>query len=128
MGLEQKGGNGKMGVAAAFYEGWRSSHGACLLKSGIQWGLAPDVFSESFPREGFGSSRRRKLSPGQGAADEDPPQWVLLAPHRHRRAHVQVPEGIQAGHTLPGGLPGHVAKVRALEKMKEVPRTSVLGF
>lgn len=52
-------------------------------------------------------------SPGEAAADEDPPQRVLLAPHRHGWAHLQIPKGIQAGSAL-WSLPGHVAKIGAL--------------
>lgn len=52
-------------------------------------------------------------SPGEAAADQDAPQGVLLAPHRHGRAHLQIPEGIQAGNAL-WSRPGHVAKIGAL--------------
>lgn len=40
---------------------------------------------------------RPGLSLGEAAADEDPAQRVLLAAHCHRRADVQVAEGVKAG-------------------------------
>lgn len=53
-------------------------------------------------------------SPGEAAADQDAPQGVLLAPHHHGGAHLQISEGIEAGSTL-RCLPGHVAEIRTLD-------------
>lgn len=53
-------------------------------------------------------------SPGEAAADQDAPQGVLLALHRHRWAHLQISKGIQGGSAF-WSLPGHVAKIRALD-------------
>lgn len=59
------------------------------------------------------------ISPGEAAANQDAAQGVLLALHCHGWAHLQIPKGIQAGRTL-RCLPGHVTKIRALDRGKKV--------
>lgn len=71
-----------------------------------------------------------RVSPRQGAADEDPAQGILLPSHRHRWADVQVAKGVEAGDLSPGELTSHVAKIGALGKRGAVmrtPRVEVLG-
>lgn len=58
------------------------------------------------------------ISPGEAAANQDAAQGVLLALHRHRGAHLQIPKGIEAGSTF-WCLPGHIAKIRALNGEKK---------
>lgn len=82
------------------------------------WGALGGLRSEPTPNSAgksffWGVLFSAPGSPGEAAADEDPPQRVLLAPHRHGWAHLQIPEGIQAGSAL-WSLPGHVAKIGAL--------------
>jgi hypothetical protein len=60
------------------------------------------------PHSGF---LQRKAAP-----DKDPAEGVPLAIHGHRGTDLQVPEGIQAGDSLKEGLPGHVAKIWALDR------------
>lgn len=58
---------------------------------------------------------------GEAATDEDSAEGVLLVAHPHRRAHIQVAEGIQARGTCELDLPGHVSKVRTLERHHQSP-------
>lgn len=78
-------------------------------------------FSE-LPHIPEGSFERPQTSPRQGAADQDAAQGILLPSHRHGWADIQVAKGVKAGDVFPGGLAGHIAKIRALGK-----RGAVIG-
>lgn len=51
---------------------------------------------------------------GEAAADEDPPQGILLPCHGHGWADLQVAEGVEAGDGFEEGLLPHVPKIGAL--------------
>lgn len=55
---------------------------------------------------------------GKAAADEDPPQGILLPCHGHRWADLQVAEGVEAVDGVEEGFSAHIAKVGALGKEK----------
>lgn len=74
-----------------------------------------------------GGLKPPRISPRQGAANQDPAQGILLASHCHRWADVQVAKGVKAGDHSPGGLTGHIAEIRALRKKGEVTGTSRVG-
>lgn len=77
-----------------------------------------------------GGLEPHRISPRQGAADQDPAQGILLPSHRHRWADVQVAEGVEAGDLFPRGLTGHVAEIGALGKRGTVmgtPRVEDFG-
>lgn len=54
----------------------------------------------------------------EAAADEDPSQGIFPASHRHRRADLHIPKGVQAGHGFKEGFLVQVAEIRALRKRK----------
>lgn len=102
------------------------------------WELAPNSHSEWFNPFShkeflcFSTSWEKGLkplhiSPGQGAANQDPAQGILLPSHCHWRADIQVAEGVEAGDLSPGGLTGHVAKIRALGKRGTVTGAPGMG-
>lgn len=62
------------------------------------------------------------------ATDEDSAEGVLCVAHPHWRAHIQVAEGIQARGTCELDLPGHISKVRTLERHhRSLPQTGGSG-
>lgn len=58
---------------------------------------------------------------GEAATNEDSAEGVVCVAHPHRWAHIQVAEGIQARGTCELDLPGHISKVRTLERCHEKP-------
>jgi len=57
---------------------------------------------------------------GEAAADEDPPQGILLPCHSDGWADLQVAKGVKAGDGFEEGLSAHVAKFGALGKEKSL--------
>lgn len=56
-------------------------------------------------------------SRGEGHADDDSAQWVVLPIHSDGRTDLQITKGIQTGHRFVFRVTGHVAKVWTLRQI-----------